>query len=171
MFPDVKFIFLHRAAAPNIGSMIDAWDSKRFVTYARLPDWAGPDWSLLLPEDWRSMAGRPLPEIAAWQWAQTNQQIMQDLSMLPHEDWTHLSYEALLSSPAETLQNICQFSEVPYGPKMQAIADQGFPHSRYTLTAPSGEKWKRHEQDVVGASSIYSSVEQKTSELISRNQA
>jgi len=160
MFPDAKFIFLHRSAAPNIGSMIDAWESKRFVTYARLPDWTGPEWSLLLPEAWRSMKLKSIPQIAAWQWAQTNEQIMQDLCMLPREDWTHLSYETLLTSPEEMLRAICKFAEIPYGPKMQSIADQGFPHSRYTLTAPDEEKWKRHEREIVAAASLYSPVEQ-----------
>lgn len=161
MFPDAKFVFLHRAAGPNIGSMIDAWESQKFVTYARLPDWKGPQWSLLLPPAWRDMRGRSIPEIAAWQWAQTNNQIMRDLSALPQTDWTHVSYESLLHSPGETLQRICQFSDIPYGPKMQAIAQQGFPLSRYTLTSPNDEKWKRHEKDIIAAASLYSAVEQE----------
>ncbi len=165
MFPNAKFIFLHRAARPNIGSMIDAWESQRFVTYARLPDWRGPKWSLLLPPAWSSMRGRPIPEIAAWQWAQTNEQIMHDLSTLPRADWTHLSYESLLDNPAEMLQRLCQFAEIPYGPRMQAIANQDFPLSRYTFTAPNEDKWKRHENDIVAAASLYSAVEQQISEL------
>ena len=165
MFPDAKFIFLHRAAEQNIASMIDAWESQKFVTYARLPDWLGPQWSLLLPSGWRDMRHLSTPEIAAWQWAQTNAQIMQDLSVLPRADWTHLSYDALLHHPAETLRKICQFAEIPFGPKMQVTAEQGFPHSRYTLTAPNKEKWKRHEHDIAAAAPLYASVAETLSEL------
>lgn len=165
MFPDAKFIFLHRAAEQNIASMIDAWESQKFVTYARLPGWVGPQWSLLLPSGWRSMQRRPAAEIAAWQWAQTNEQIMQDLCALPRADWIHLSYDALLQNPAETLRKVCQFAEIPFGPKMQMTADQGFPHSRYTLTAPNKEKWKRHEHDIAAAASLYASVVETLSEL------
>ena len=145
--------------------MIDAWESQKFVTYARLPDWLGPQWSLLLPSGWRDMRRLSTPEITAWQWAQTNEQIMQDLSVLPRADWTHLSYDALLHHPAETLRKICQFAEIPFGPKMQVTAEQGFPHSRYTLTAPNKEKWKRHEQDITAVAAAYSSVAGKLSAL------
>lgn len=165
MFPDARFIFLHRAARPNIGSMIDAWLSQKFVTYANLPDWEGPKWSLLLPPGWRSMCGRSVAEIAAWQWAQTNEQIMEDLATLPRSDWTHVSYESLLDSAEETLQWLCEFAGVPYGPRMQSIANQELPLSRYTLTTPHEEKWKRHEKEIREAASLYSAVEQRIEEL------
>ena len=163
MFPDAKFIFLHRQAAPNIGSMIDAWQSEKFVTYKELPDWDGPRWSLLLPPGWRSMKGRSLAEIAAWQWAQTNERIMVDLSRLSDDDWVRVSYESLLEKPAETLQALCTFAGIPYGPRMQSIARDGFAISRYTLTAPNENKWKRHEKDIKAASSLYSEVEERVS--------
>ena len=90
---------------------------------------------------------------------------MQDLSVLPRADWTHLSYDALLHHPAETLRKICQFAEIPFGPKMQVTAEEGFPHSRYTLTAPNKKKWKRHEHDIAAASPLYASVVETLSEL------
>lgn len=165
MFPDAKFIFLHREAAPNIGSMIDAWLSQKFVTYDNLPGWAGAKWSLLLPPDWRSMRDRPLPELVAWQWARTNERIMDELSKLPRADWIDISYESLLGNPAEALQALCQFAKVPYGPRMQAIANDGFPLSRYTLTAPDERKWKQHENDIKSAAPLYSAIEKKISEF------
>ena len=165
MFPDAKFIYLHREARSNIGSMIDAWKSQKFVTYKRLPDWEGPNWSLLLPPGWREVSGRPVAEIAAWQWAETNDSIMRDLAQLPSTDWTHVSYESLLESPDPTLRRLCEFIGVPYGPRMQSIASQEFPLSRYTLTAPKVDKWKRHGAAIEAAASIYSGVEQNIAEL------
>jgi hypothetical protein len=165
MFPDAKFIFLHREAGPNLGSMMDAWLSGKFVTYDNLPGWDGPGWSLLLPPGWRSMRGRPLAEVVAWQWAQTNERIMSELAKLPREDWTRVSYESLLENPAETLQALCQFAGIPYGPRMQAIAEEAFPLSRYTLTKPDEEKWKRHANDIRSAAPLYSAVEKKISEF------
>jgi hypothetical protein len=162
-FPDAKFIFLHREAAPNIASMLDAWLSRKFVTYDDLPDWDGPSWSLLLPTGWRGMRGRPLSEIVAWQWAQTNERIMDDLSRIPRADWTHVRYESLLTRPGETLPALCRFAGIPYGPRMQALANEGFPLSRYTLTAPDDRKWKRHEDDIKSASRLYSSTEKRIS--------
>jgi hypothetical protein len=166
MFPEAKFIFLHREAAPNIASMLDAWLSRKFVTYDDLPDWDGPSWSLLLPPGWRGMRGRPLSEIVAWQWAQTNERIMDDLSRIPRADWTHVSYESLLTNPGETLPALCKFAGIPYGPRMQALANEGFPLSRYTLTAPDDRKWKRHEDDIKSASRLYSSTEKRISDFL-----
>jgi hypothetical protein len=165
MFPDAKFIFLHREAGPNMGSMIDAWLSGKFVTYDNLPDWDGPKWSLLLPPGWRSMRGRSLAEIVAWQWARTNERIMAELSKLPREDWTRVSYESLLGNPVETLLALCQFTGIPYGPRMQAMARERFPLSRYTLTEPDEDKWKRHENQIRSAAPLYSAVEKKISEF------
>ncbi len=165
MFPDAKFIFLHRAAGPNIGSIIDVWESQKFVTYPRLPGWDGPKWSLLLPEGWRGMQGRTISEIAAWQWAQTNESIVRDLSTLPRADWIHVSYESLLDNTSDTLQRLCRFANIPFGPRMQALASRDFPISRYTLTEPDADKWKRHEKEISAARSLYLAVEQKISDL------
>ena len=48
---------------------------------------------------------------------------------------------------------------------MQVTAEEGFPHSRYTLTAPNKKKWKRHEHDIAAASPLYASVVETLSEL------
>ncbi len=167
MFPDARFIFLHRTARPNIGSMIDAWRSQKFVTYEQLPDWDGPKWSLLLPPGWRRLRGRPMAEVVAWQWARTNQLILDELAKLERADWTHVSYESLLQNPGDELEALCRFAEIPFGPRMQAIAKQGFPLSRYTLTAPDDAKWKRHERDIVAARTLYADVEERLAQLSS----
>ncbi|MDX1498487.1 MAG: sulfotransferase [Woeseiaceae bacterium] len=168
MFPDARFIYLHRAAAPNIGSIIDAWESQKFVTYPNLPDWIGPSWSLLLPPGWQTMRGRPLAEIAAWQWATTNRKILSDLSALPRRDWTKISYEALLDTPSVALQLLCEFAGIPYGPRMEAIAKKGFPASRYTLTEPRKDKWKRHENSIRNSVTVYAGVEEEIAALYDR---
>jgi hypothetical protein len=165
MFPDAMFIYLYRAAEPNIGSIIDAWESQKFVTYANLPEWDGPSWSLLLPAGWRKMQGRSIAEIAAWQWAETNRKILRDLASLPESDWIGVSYESLLEAPRESLQLICEFAGIPYGPRMDAIAKQGYPRSRYTLTTPTKDKWKRHEVDIKAAEAIYVDVEEEIAAL------
>jgi hypothetical protein len=165
MFPDAKFIYLYRSARSNIGSIIDAWNSQKFVTYRNLPDWNGPYWSLLLPEGWRGMRGQSTAQVAAWQWAATNRKIMQDLSQLPKTDWTTISYETLIESPSASLQRLCQFAEIPFGPRMEIFAKQGFPQSRYTLTAPENHKWLRHEKGILEAEEIFLSIENEINEF------
>lgn len=151
LFPNALFIFLHRDARRNIGSIIDAWESGNFVTYPRLPGWSGPPWSLLLPEGWRELRGKTLAEIAAWQWTESNRMIIEDLHALPRDSWCAVSYEDLVGDRENALRKLCEFAEVPFGPKMQAIAGGDIPHSRYTLTPPDRDKWRRHEQAIESA--------------------
>src|SRR5204863_2885793 len=40
-FPDALFVYLYRNPRETISSMLDAWRSGKFVTYANLPAWPG----------------------------------------------------------------------------------------------------------------------------------
>ena len=62
VFPEARFIYLHRDPRPVLASMMEAWQSGRFRTYPNLPGWTGLPWSLLLVPGWRDLLGRPLHE-------------------------------------------------------------------------------------------------------------
>jgi hypothetical protein len=145
LFPDALFLFIHRDAAENLGSMLDAWQSGKFVTYGELPGWNGPPWSLLLPEGWRSLNGQPLAKVVAHQWQAANESILRDLARLPRDRWRSLDYAALVSDPAGTLQRISAFAGLGDAPALAQTLASGLPPSRYTLSAPSKDKWRRHE--------------------------
>lgn len=172
MFPDAKFIYLHRQAEPNIGSMMDAWESGKFVTYDQLPEWKGLPWSLLLVDDWRKKNGRALAEIAAFQWAQTNTQILDDLESEIFKTTPQsvhcLSYEELLENPFDTLKAVCRFMQIPFGPKMQSYARTGFPNSKYSLSQPKADKWLRHQDELQGVKAEYVGVQRRISEFHNR---
>lgn len=161
MFPDAKFVFLHRRAEPNIGSIIDAWNSKKFVTYPNLPGWSGPPWSLLLCDGWRRLHNKPLAHIAAHQWASTNAKIMHDLSSLPSSDRCVISYEGLLSDTQASMSALCEFMQIPFGPKMRSYADTGFPNSKYAISQPHQQKWLRHAEPISAVESVFQAVQQE----------
>lgn len=144
LFPDALFLFLHRDPAANLGSMLDAWQSGRFVTYAELPGWQGP-WSLLLPPDWQGLHGRPLAEVVAHQWRSANQAVMDELVKLPQDSWRTLDYAELLADPAAVVRRAAAFMGLPEAPELRHSLRQGLPLSRYTLSAPAKDKWRRHE--------------------------
>lgn len=52
---------------------------------------------------------------------------------LPADDWTELSFEALMSAPEKELSRICGFLGVPYSSKMLSYPQ----HSTYALPNPS----------------------------------
>lgn len=116
VFPDARFIFLHRNARQNIASIIEAWNhgfqTGRFVTFRDLPGWDRPAWCFLLPPGWRSMIGRSLPEIATFQWSASNDTILDNLTHLPSSRWVSVSYDGLTEAPGETLARLCQFAGV-----------------------------------------------------------
>ncbi len=145
VFPDAKFIFLHREPRANISAIIEAWRSGRFVTYKDLPGWDGPPWSLLLIPGWRELQARDLGEIAMRQWRDTNAAILDDLAALPDADWCAVSYEDFLSDPGAELMRLCAFADVPFGAAMQDIAAKPLKPSRYTLTPPDPQKWRKNE--------------------------
>ncbi|NBP81924.1 sulfotransferase, partial [bacterium] len=144
-FPDAIFIHLVREPRPNLGSIIDAWQSGRFVTYRDLPGWPGPPWSLLLIPGWRNLAGQPLAAIAVAQWAAAHQAILEGLVDLPPDRKCLVRYEDLLQNTAGELQRVCEFTGIPFGPRMQQLCASDLPLSRYTLSRPDPDKWRRHE--------------------------
>jgi hypothetical protein len=144
-FPDAKFIFLHREAGPNISAIMEAWRSGRFVTYPELPGWHGAPWSLLLIPGWRELSGADLAQIAMRQWRDTNEIILSDLAGLPDQDWFSIRYEDILRNPDSALRRLCTFANVPFDGPMRALTETPLRWSRYTLSPPDPEKWRKNE--------------------------
>lgn len=143
LFPDARFIFLWRDPRENISSIIEAWRSGGWVTYASLPGWEGP-WSLLLPPQWQLQRGRPLEEIAAWQWDSANRYICDDLAALPGEQWTVVRYDELRDSAPATLNRLCAFLGLEADHSLAQRLAEPLPLSRHTHTPPEPDKWRKN---------------------------
>jgi len=148
IFPDAKFIFLHRDAPANISSIIEAWSSGSFVTYPKLEGWQGAPWSLLLIPGWRELLGADPARIALRQWTTTNAIILDDLEKLPSNDWCPVRYEDFLADPASTLERLSTFIGVPYGTGLRAVAANPLRQSAYTISPPAPDKWLRREAEI-----------------------
>ena len=112
------------------------------------------------------MIGKPIAEIAAFQWSQINNKIIDDLASIEHADWTTLSYEDLLNEPRAALESICKFAEVPFGPRMQSFVQDGFPNSKYTLSEPAEEKWQRSESELTPVKAVFESSEERLAKFV-----
>ena len=145
LFPDAQYIFLYRDAAENLGSMLDAWQSGRFVTYGDLPDWPGPPWSLLLVPGWQALANHSLAEVVSAQWRTANATILEEFTRLPESRWRVLDYATLAKEPGRVFLSLCDWLGLAREPDMEASLSRGLPLSRYTLSPPSKDKWRRHE--------------------------
>ncbi len=107
--PDSQFIYIHRDPAETIPAMLRVWEGGRRVSYAELPGWVGPPWSLPLVPGWRDLAGRPLPEIVTEQWLRLTGTLLDDLEALPPERWCVTDLGTLLNDPQRELERICEF--------------------------------------------------------------
>lgn len=140
VFPEARFVYLHRDPRQTLSSMLEAWQSGRFRTYPQLPDWDGLPWSLLLVPGWRDLRGRSLAEIVAAQWEITTRTLLADLAQLPPERCHVARYDALVSQPAEEIERLCRALELAWDRPL----DGALALSRFTLSAPAPDKWQRH---------------------------
>ena len=143
IFPDALYIYLYRNPRENISSMMDAWESGRFVTYPSLPGRSKP-WSLLLPSAWQSYHDAPVEEIAAFQWRAANHAIIDELVKLDRDRWLAVSYGQQVQSTAATIQKICDFCDVSAAGILDTLASGKSKLSRYTLAPPSADKWRKN---------------------------
>lgn len=148
VFPDARFIYLYREPRDNISSIIDGWRSGRFVTYPQLSVFAG-QWSFLLPEGWASLKNRPLEEVAAFQWCAANEYIINGLSTLDRDRWIALSYEELTDETESSVARLCAFADIPFDDTLRATVSRPLKHSRFTLTAPDHDKWRKNEKELL----------------------
>ncbi|HSR65333.1 MAG TPA: sulfotransferase, partial [Xanthomonadaceae bacterium] len=143
VFPDALFVYLYREPRPVLASMIEAWQSGRFRTYAELPGWVGPPWSLLLVPGWRDLIGRPLEEIVARQWAAATAVLLDDVASLPREAVVTVRYDDLVARPDAEARRLCAAAGLDWDRPLARL-----PLSRHTLTPPDPDKWRRHEAEI-----------------------
>jgi hypothetical protein len=140
VFPEAMFVYLHRDPRQVLGSMIDAWLSGKFQTYLDLPGWPHPYWSLLLTPGWRDLAPLPLPRIVAEQWRCTTNVMLDDLQSLPADRWIALRYDAFIAQPDARIRELCAVLGLAWDQPL----GQALPLSRFTLSPPDPDKWRRH---------------------------
>lgn len=163
-FPDAQFVYLYRDPRETLASMLDAWQSGRFVTYSDLPAWRGLPWSLLLTPGWRDLAGRPLAEIVARQWAATVEQALDDLVALAPERWCVASYGRLVAEPQAEIERLCLFLAVDFDRTLSAP----LPASRYTLSSPDPDKWQRHADALKSVLPYFEPAAQRAREVFAQ---
>jgi|CXWL01.1.fsa_nt_gi uncharacterized protein (TIGR03032 family) len=160
-YPDARFVYLYRDPRETLSSMLDAWRSERFVTYPNLPGWTGAPWSLLLVPGWRELAGRPLAEIVARQWAIATTRLLDDLEALPAGSWCVAGYDRLVADPQGEIERLCEFLGLAWDRPLTAP----LPLSRHTLTSPEPEKWRHNAPELKPVLGLVDNVAQRAREL------
>lgn len=157
-FGDALFVYLHREPREILASLIESWSSGGFVTYPDLPGWDGPPWSHLLTPEWRALAGRPLAEIVAAQWAATTQTALDALERLAPERWIGVDHAAFVADPAREIERIAAFVGIGWDRELTAP----LPPSSTTVTAPDPEKWRAHEAELAPLLETYAPLAERS---------
>ncbi|WP_158882857.1 sulfotransferase [Rhodanobacter sp. L36] len=140
IFPEARFVYLYRDPRETLSSMIEAWQSGKFRTYPVLPGWNGLPWSLLLVPGWRDLDGRPLQDIVAAQWEATTRILLDDLEALPRDRCVVVRYDAFVADPAKEMSRLSAALGLTWDRKLEGA----LPLSRYTVSQPAPDKWRRH---------------------------
>jgi hypothetical protein len=142
VFPDAKFVFIYRQPRENLASLLDRWYAQERPTYTL----DGFGWKFLLVPGWRDLVLKPIPEIAAAQWAIAATSIVNDLAKLPRTDWCAVRYEDLIANPLAEVSKVCHFAALEMDDHVMDRLNNPLPLSRSTVTPPSPDKWRRHEE-------------------------
>lgn len=164
-FPDAFFIYLIREARQTVSSMVEVWEHGGFVNIPNLPGWESGGWSLLLPESWQQYRNRSLDEIAAFQWASSNQSIIDDLASVPREPWLPVDYHTLIARPERVLQKICEFIGALFNETLASSWQQSLKPSGTTIHYPSPTRWKYNSNFNEAVLDPYRRVIQRVDEL------
>jgi len=160
LFPDALFIYLYRNPLENISSIIDGWRSGNFVTYPGLRVSAGP-WSFLLPPGWESRKQDKVESLAAWQWVVSHEFALEALSGIERNRVFALNYGQFLEDSAQTVSRLCSFMGIDYDQDLADYCAQPLPLSRYTLSKPELDKWRKNAAELAG-------VIQETGPIVAR---
>lgn len=144
VFPGARFIYLHRDPRQVLASMIEGWNSGRFVMYPNLPGWQGLPWSFLLTPGWRELSGKPLADIVAAQWDTATRVLLDDLQALGRDEWTAVDHDAFLAAPQATVERLGAWAGWGWDRDLGGV----LPLSRYTLSTPAPDKWRKHAEAI-----------------------
>lgn len=143
LYPDSLFIYLYRNPLENISSIMDGWRSGNFVTYGGLQVAAGR-WSFLLPPGWECKRDAKLESMSAWQWNIANESAVEELSRVDKSRIFCLNHDQFLKDTAATVNRLCSFMGINYDDELAEYCVKPLPLSRYTLSRPQHDKWKKN---------------------------
>lgn len=161
LFPQARFVFIHRDGRDNISSMIDGWRLGRTDGGFGLQQFFGPfpepvainggefrEWHFFLPPGWRDYNRASLEDACAFQWVSANRLALDARRDIPAEQWIQLRYEDLFERPVEMFREVFERLNIPFDAELRSRCANLQPTS-IVKGAPQQQKWKAHNPEVI----------------------
>lgn len=163
LFPEAKFVFIHRDGRDNISSMIDGWRLGRTDGGFGLEKFFGPspapvainggefrEWHFFLPPGWRDYNNASLEDVCAFQWISANRLALTAAKGLPPDQWIQVRYEDIFDRPVEMFQAIFERLDVPFGSHMrERCANLIAKPTSIVKGKPMKAKWKDSNPEAI----------------------
>ncbi len=163
LFPEARFVFIHRDGRDNISSMMDGWRQGRTDGGFGLTQFLGPspetvsinngefsEWHFFLPPGWRNYNRASLEEVCAYQWLTANGLALAAAKSIPPEQWIQIRYEDILDRPVELFREVFESLGIPFDTRLEAHCASLDSHPTSVISGPPRrQKWrKRHPEEI-----------------------
>jgi hypothetical protein len=161
LFPNARYVFIHRDGRDNVSSMMDGWRHGRTDGGFGLQKFFGPspepvainggefrEWHFFLPPGWRAFNRASLEEVCAFQWLSANRLALEAKDAIPAEQWIELRYEDLFERPVEMFRELFERLGLAFGEPMRAHCANLRPTS-IVKGAPQRHKWKERNREAI----------------------
>ena len=159
LFPEARFVFIHRDGRENVSSLIDGWRDGRF----ELGQFLGPPptevsinrgefshWHFFLPPGWEKFNEASLEKVCAYQWNIANRLALEAKRDIDSERWIELRYEDILTQPYDLFESVFAKLEFEFSPTMQKWCASLNKNPTSMVTGPpSHDKWKRRNPNEI----------------------
>ncbi|PWG61715.1 sulfotransferase family protein [Spiribacter halobius] len=159
LFPQARFVFIHRDGRANVSSLMDGWRDGRFA----LGQFLGPppeevaiengafrEWHFFLPPGWRDYNHASLAEACAHQWTTANHLALEARAGIPEDQWVRIRYEDLLDRPVALFREVFEKLDLPFTDELQQrCATLAERPTSLVAGAPKRDKWREHNGDAI----------------------
>jgi hypothetical protein len=160
LFPQARFIYIHRDGRDNVSSMMDGW---RHDGHFGLSKFLGPfpcevridngefrDWSFFLPPGWREYNHARLEEVCAFQWLAANRMALDASRRVPPRQWIQLRYEDVFDRPVEMFREVFERLDLPFDEAVRnRCAKLNELPTSIVKGAPGKQKWKQSNPQAI----------------------
>ncbi len=150
LFPQarVRVLHLRRNPAAAINGLVDGWQFRGFHAHRmdaplRIGGTHPEDegwWKYDLPPDWEAWRGRPLVEVAGFQWSSSHRAILTALKQDPIDSLAVRFEDVVGENRRQTFARICQWIGVPMLPELDRVVAAGLPPVMATAR-PRQRRW------------------------------